>query len=143
MIWCPTTNGWKLLIKGAKGASVSHVYADEHGKSLVVPDGLSAAEHLAAKQYAYKRALNAWNALDKGSRTCICTISPSKTDPREVPLTNSTMSPSSVSSPGESTLSASLSSTSSQTAVVAVDSPSGSSCFLGSDREEEEEEEDN
>ena len=51
---------------GTKGLA-SHFY-DASGKSFRVPEGLSADEHEAAKRDAYARAVDAWNALDKGKR---------------------------------------------------------------------------
>ena len=75
VIWCPTNNSFKLVVaKGSKGRALVPLFYDENGKSLGVPEGLSAEKHEAAKRDAYARAVLAWNALDPGSRRRISVL---------------------------------------------------------------------
>jgi hypothetical protein len=62
VVWDTNNDAWKLLCR------CPNRFADENGRTLVVPVNLGKKAHAVAKLEAYNRALRAWNIFDKSKR---------------------------------------------------------------------------
>ena len=67
VVWLPEHDQWKVTYKTSEKRSKQQSVC-EHGESLTVPKGLSMTEFMQRKASLYKKALVAWNALDKSTR---------------------------------------------------------------------------
>ena len=67
VVWLPEHDQWKVTYKTSEKRSKQQSVC-EHGESLTVPKGLPMTEFIQCKSSLYKKALAAWNALDKSTR---------------------------------------------------------------------------
>ena len=91
VIWCPNRNSWMLLCKlNAKEKTISHIYEDETGKPLTIPECTLSEDYTVQRRKMYVRAIHAWNVLDLSNQSRIpelsaregtCPSSPTSTSP--------------------------------------------------------------